>query len=453
MKRVAIIGAGPAGLFAAYELSNYFEVEIIEQGRDVDSRKCPVLDGKNCINCNPCNILSGLGGAGLFSDGKLNLNPKIGGDLTEFLPENKAWELIEYIDKIFTEHGVINHELNSIEELKIIKKRAAEVGINFIPIRQKHIGSDHLPEIIKNFRKTLEERGVKFHLNTKATDLLVKEKRVTEIVCNNKRISCDYAILATGRYNSEWVTKIAKKLKLTTIFNPVDIGVRVEVPSIVMESITKMCWDPKFHIRTPTYDDFVRTFCVCPNGFVTKETYEGFVGVNGYSMRDKKSENTNFAFLSRVKLTKPVENTTSYAVSMAKMATTIGGNKPIIQRLGDLKQGRRSTWSRINKSYVKPTLLDVTPGDISMALSHRIVTNILEGLKMLDKIIPGIFSDSTLLYAPEMKLYAMRIKTNKNLQTEIPNLFVAGDGAGVSRGIIGAAATGIIAARGIISLN
>ena len=356
---------------------------------------------------------------------------------------------MKYVDEILMKHGLTNEGTNQMDKLKELERKAAEAGIRFIPINQKHVGSDHLPFLIENLRRSLVEKGVEIKLNKKAIDLEVKNGKVKKVICENGEFECDYVILAPGRNNADWLKEMTKKLGLRAVFNPIDIGVRVEVPNIIMESITDVCWDPKFHIRTPTYDDFVRTFCVCPSGFVTKETYKEFVGVNGYSKRNKKSENTNFAFLSRVKLTKPVEDTISYAISMAKMATTIGGGKPLIQRLGDLKQGRRSTWERIRKSYVKPTLTDVTPGDISMALSHRIVTNIIEGLKMLDKIIPGIFSDSTLLYAPEVKLYAMRIVTNKHLQTKIPNLFVAGDGAGVSRGIVGAAATGIIAARGI----
>lgn len=245
---------------------------------------------------------------------------------------------------------------------------------------------------------------------------------------------------------------MVKKLGIKTRFNPVDVGVRVETRNEVMEDLMEeyKVWDPKFHIRTSSYDDFVRTFCVCPHGFVTKEMYEdSLFGVNGHSLHSKRSSNTNFAFLVRVKLTKPLENTTEYGRSIALQTNTLGGGKPVIQRLGDLRQHRRSTWERIEKSYVEPTLKDVTPGDISMAYPYRIVKDILEGLERLGKVVPGVDSDSTLLYAPEVKFYAMRIETNKFLQTKIPQIFVAGDGAGVSRGIIGAAATGIIAARGL----
>ena len=218
-----------------------------------------------------------------------------------------------------------------------------------------------------------------------------------------------------------------------------------------MNPVTRINRDPKFHIRTKRYDDFARTFCTNERGFVVKEVYDDFIGVNGHSLREKKSENTNFAFLVKVELTEPVENTTRYGRSIAKLATTIGGGKPIIQRMGDLRRGRRSTWERINRNLVKNTLKDVTPGDISMALPHRITMDIIEGLAKLDEIIPGVAADSTLLYAPEIKFYAMRMKVDKNMETSVSNLFAAGDGAGLSRDIVNAAATGMLAARGILN--
>jgi uncharacterized FAD-dependent dehydrogenase len=245
-----------------------------------------------------------------------------------------------------------------------------------------------------------------------------------------------------------------ERLGVDMNYNPIDIGVRVEVPNEVMDQVIHDCgsWDPKFHIYPPSYDDFVRTFCVCPAGYVVREAYEDdLFGVNGHSMRDTSSPNTNFALLNRVSLTRPLENTTEYGRRIAQLANTLGGRRPLIQRLGDLRGRRRSTWKRIERSYVEPTFREVTPGDISMAFPHRIVRNLLESLEMLDRVMPGIKSDSTLIYAPEIKFYAMRISSDNQLRTAIPNLYVAGDGSGVSRGIVGAAATGIIAAKGIAS--
>ncbi|MDD5337012.1 MAG: FAD-dependent oxidoreductase, partial [Candidatus ainarchaeum sp.] len=253
------------------------------------------------------------------------------------------------------------------------------------------------------------------------------------------------------RAGSRWLLDLATELNVPYHYGPLDIGVRVEVRNEVMEEFTKINWDPKFHIRTHKYDDFVRTFCTNPSGFVITENYGKFVSVNGHSMKNKFSNNTNFAFLIRLHLTEPVENTTLYGESICRLATTIGGGKAILQRLGDLKKGRRSTWERIDKSYVEPTNKDVTPGDLSMALPARILEDIVEGLDMLAKVIPGVNEESTLLYGPEVKFKAVRLDVNKNMEAKgISNLFAVGDGAGVSGGIVTAGVTGLIAAREII---
>jgi hypothetical protein len=239
------------------------------------------------------------------------------------------------------------------------------------------------------------------------------------------------------------------QLGVPTNYQPIDVGFRVEVPAEIMKQVTDSFWDPKFYIQTSQYDDFVRTFCTCPNGFVISESYDSFICTNGHSMVSMKSDNTNFALLVRVALTHPVENTTEYGESIARTASTIGGGRPILQRLGDLRAGRRSTWERIKRSYVKPTFTYVTPGDISMVLPGRIMTDLREGLDMLNKVIPGVAEDSTLLYAPEIKFHALRVNVSRNMETNIKNLFAIGDGAGVSRGIVGAALTGVVAAREI----
>jgi uncharacterized FAD-dependent dehydrogenase len=316
------------------------------------------------------------------------------------------------------------------------------------------MGSDKTPPIINSIKEELEEKGVLFMLETEVLEIIVDDRIKGAKLKNNKGkdlfIKCDYLIAAPGRIGAKWLSDQTDKLGIPVKHNPVDVGVRVELPQIVMDEITKINWDPKFHIITRTYDDFVRTFCVCNKGFVVEEVYDDFMGVNGHSMIDKLSENTNFAFLVRLELTEPVENTSDYAFSIATIANTLGGGKPLLQRLGDLRKGRRSTWRRLKRSNVVPTFDCVTPGDIAMALPHRVVVDIIEGLEALDKVMPGVASDSTLLYAPEIKLYAMRLEMNKNMKTRIDGLYGAGDGAGVSRGIVGAAATGIIAARDIL---
>lgn len=454
---VIIIGAGPAGLFAAYELAEKtkLKVAIVDMGKDVEKRNCPMARTGVCINCKPCNIMSGVGGAGGLSDGTLNLRPDIGGNLYEFLNESDAWELIDYVDKIYLKHGVPKTLYRATtEEEEELSRRAASAGVEFVQIPQRHIGSDHTPEVISSIKRYLEKKGVRFILKAEVADIIANNEAKGIRLKNGEEMNARYLIVAPGRSGANWFVAKARKLGIKIKHGPIDIGVRVEVPGIVMDPICNINRDPKFHLITETYDDFVRTFCVNHRGFVVKEMYkdigEDFVGVNGHSLRDKKSDNTNFAFLTRIELTKPIENTTEYGKSIAKTATTLGGGKPLIQRLGDLRRGRRSTWTRINKSTVKPTLKEVTPGDIAMAFPHRVVTDIIEGLERLDRVIPGVARDSTLLYAPEIKFYAMRVEVGKSMETSIENLFVAGDGAGVSRGIIIASATGILAAEGII---
>lgn len=447
---VVIIGAGPAGLFAAHELAYKarLSILIIDQGKDVDERICSAKEYKFCRKCSPCNILCGVGGAGTLSGGLLNLRPDIGGNLLEFISsEDEAWRLIEYVDSIFLKYGApkqIVHVDNEMVEL--LKRKAAAAGAKFIPIPQRHIGSDKAPLVIKNFKKDLELKGVKFLLN-KHVSKIDKGKAT---LSDGTIINCKYLIACPGRVGAEWLANEAKRLGIPTKHEPIDIGVRIEVPAVIMDPIIKINRDPKFHIYTKTYDDFVRTFCVNHRGFVVQEVYGNFVGVNGHSMIGIQSQNTNFALLVRISLTEPIEDTTAYGRSITKIATILGGGRPIIQRLGDLRMGRRSTWSRLSHSHVKPTLRSATPGDIAMVLPHRILTDILEGLDILDKIIPGVASSSTLLYAPEVKFSANRIETNNELETPIEGIYVAGDGAGLSRGITIAAATGVIVARSII---
>ncbi len=452
---VVIIGAGPAGLLAANKLADKLKVMVIDKGKGIEGRNCISLEKGSCMRCSPCNITGGLGGAGGLSDGKLNLRPDIGGNLEEFVSFEEAWNIIQEIDDFFLKHGAPDElYAPSEDDISGILRESAAVGIKFIPIVQRHIGSDKTPFVINSIKKEIENKGANFLLETEVLDIIA-DKTVKGVLVKGKdgnkfEIKCNYIIAAPGRVGAYWLSDQLKNLKISIKYNPVDIGVRIEVPHIVMDSITSINWDPKFHITTKTYDDFVRTFCTCPRGFIVEEVYDGFVGVNGHSMREKVSSNTNFAFLVRVELTEPIENTSAYAFSVASIANILGGGKPIIQRLGDLKRGRRSTWKRIEKSNVSPTFKNVVPGDIAMAFPNRIVVDIIEGLEALNQVIPGVASDSTLLYAPEIKLYAMRADVNQGMETPVNGLYVAGDGAGVSRGIVGAAATGIIAANDIL---
>ena len=448
---VVIIGAGPAGLFAALELAPHTTVTVVEEGLEPLKRECPVSAKNNCVNCTPCHVTSGVGGAGALSDGKLNLTYKIGGDPQSLQKTpDEIQELINYIDQIFLKFGA-DEELFGMNEraLEWLKRKASSNGIEFISGKQRHMGTDKTQMIISTFYEYLKEKGVNFQLRTKVEDIR-KEDGGFVLKTSKGDITCDYLIAAPGRAGAYWLRTRASKLKAESRYGPIDVGLRVEFPAEIYAPIEKVMYDAKFHLYTKTYDDFVRTFCTNPYGFVTVEKYESFVLVNGDARKDIKSENTNLAILSRVELTDPVEDTTEYGRSIARLANTIGGGKPIIQRYKDLIRGKRSTWSRISRALISPTLKDVTPGDIAMALPNRIVKNMIEGIERLDAVIEGIASDSTLLYAPEIKFYDTTYAVNEDLETNVPGFFVAGDASGFSRGIIYASVTGVIAARGIV---
>ncbi len=444
MYDVIIVGGGPAGMFAAYELiKNKPELKI-----------CLLEMGKLIKDRNSSEVMSGMGGSGTFSDGKLHFTPILSHEKMLHLYEADEYQVIlNYVDDIYTNFGVTAEYFpKDMEQTLLLTDEAKRHGIDLFSRKIRHVGSDKLPQVIANFEKYLNEQKVEIKGNTEVIDFSINDGQVNGVILTDGSvIQGKKVIVAPGRIKAKWMQEISSKYHLTYTYEKVEIGVRVEFWEGVMRRHSDQMYEAVFKMRTPTFDDVVRTFCPCPKGYVATETYDGFVCVNGHSHSDHRSNNSNFAFVSEVRLTEPVENTTAYAKSIAQLASTIGGGRPLVQRLADLHKGRRSTWDRINMSFVKPSLKEVTPGDISMALPHRIVRNIVEGLEMLDQVMLGINSGHTLLYAPEIKLRSSKIKTDKYLQTEIKNLYVAGDGAGVSGNIVGAAATGIIAARGILN--
>jgi hypothetical protein len=454
---VIIVGAGPAGMFAAYELLNRLDnlsVLMIDKGPDAEKRICPVTNNAKCFSCNPCHIMCGVGGAGIFSDGILNLRPDVvGGNLSDFTHDDaESWKIIDEIDKVFLRFGapelVHGTDDGKIAELSL---KAMSAGIKFVKIRQRHLGSENTPRLIKKFSDYLEEKGVVILTDKTVKDLIIEGEKCLGVVMQDGGLMlAKKVIFAPGRVGAIWVNEIVQKYGIKANHAPIDIGVRVEVPAIVMKSVIDVNRDPKFHIWSSKYEDFVRTFCTNHEGFVVKESYGKFIGVNGHSFQNKKSENTNFAFLVRTILTQPLENTTLYGESVAKIATILGQGKPIIQRLGDLRRGRRSNDWRLQKSTFSPTLQEATPGNIAMVLTHRILTDIMEGLEKLNEVIPGVATDSTFLYAPEIKFYSMKVAVDDNMETSIKNLFAAGDGTGLSRDIVKASATGMLAARGLL---
>ena len=450
---VIIVGGGPAGLFAAYSLCEHSDLKIllIEKGKPPLKRKCPI-SAEGCLHCRPCNILCGIGGAGLFSDGKLNFIHKLGKtDLTQFLSASEACRLIDETEAIFNRFGMDGQIFpTDMEAARNIRKEARKSGIDLLLIKQKHLGSDNLPRHIAAMAQYIEDKGVVFHHSEVVKDIVVEDGRVSGVVTERGTYSAPNVILAPGRVGAEWVARVAARNGINVSQRGIEVGVRVEVHNEIMQDLCSIIYDPTFFIRTSKYDDQTRTFCTNFGGYVALENYQDFVCVNGHALMDQKSDNSNFAFLSKVVLTDPVEDNQAYGESIGKLASLIGGGKPILQRYGDLKRGRRSTWNRIHNSYIEPTLKNVVCGDIAMALPERILTNLIDGLEQLNQIVPGVTNDETLLYAPEIKFFATQVETDSHLETAVKGLFVAGDGPGVAGNIVSAAATALISAKEII---
>ena len=452
---VVIIGAGPAGLFAAYELitnNKDLKILLLDRGKKVANRYCPMnRDKTKCLNCKPCNILSGYGGAGTFSDGKLNFIPKLGkSDLFKYMSESEAYKLIDDTEEIFTKFKMDSDVYPSnMDKALELKKEIAKQGARLLVIKQKHLGSDKLPDYIDDMVKYLQKNGVDVKENVDIEDISKKEK-LYEVTSKKHKFTGKKVIVAPGRTGAKWVQELADKYKIPYLSQSIEIGVRVEVRKEILEEFCSVIYDPTIFIKTDTYNDEIRTFCTNPGGYVTKENYYGYICVNGHALKDVKSNNSNFAFISKVTLTEPITNTREYGESIARIANVLGGSKPIIQSLKDLKKGRRSVWPRINKGFIEPTLKDCVAGDLALVMPHRIITNILEGLEKLDKIIPGVNNDETLLYGPEIKFFSNEILTTNQFKLEDEEIYFIGDGAGKAGNIVTAAATGLVAARDIL---
>jgi len=447
-----VVGAGPAGLFAAREMSRAgLSVLVLDRGGSIEERTAP--NREDTDPARRIDYMTGFGGAGLFSDGTLNLSPYVGGNLDDLTGDSgDSWDLVARVETVLEGYGAPKGRAeNGRDQEEAIGVRAAAAGASFVPIRQKHLGTDGAVAVLRAFSRDLADSGVVFRFHEPVKEFLVDGGRCTGVILESgESLRAPAVLAAVGRIGSRWLEDIGESSGIAFRHGPLDVGCRLEVPAPVLENVTAVCRDPKFHIYTRTYDDFVRTFCTNVRGFVVKESYGDYVQVNGHSYRNRESANTNFAFLVRTSLTRPVSNSSLYGRSIALLATTLGGGKPLVQRLGDLRRGRRSTPGRLARNLVSPTLKEATPGDVSMAMPHRVIQNLLEGLETLDRIIPGVASDSTLLYAPEIKYYAVHLRVDGHLETSLPDLFAAGDGAGLSRDIINAAATGLLAARGIL---
>ncbi|SEG01652.1 hypothetical protein SAMN05660865_01551 [Caloramator fervidus] len=454
MYDVLIVGGGPAGIFTALELvknNPNLKIVLFEKGKSITKRKCPITEkGVKCQHCKPCSIVSGWGGAGAFSDGKLTLTTEFGGILDEYINIDELKKLIDYVDNIYVEFGgpkEVHGEIND-KVLELIKKAAA-ADLKFIPARIRHLGTDNCFNILKRMEEFLREK-IEVRTNTEVKRILVEDNKVKGVELKSGEIvEGRFIVVSPGREGSDWFSKEIERLNLETTTNPVDIGVRVECPAIIFKDITDAVYESKLIYYTKSFDDKVRTFCMNPYGEVVVENNDGIKTVNGHSYANKKSENTNFALLVSKNFTKPFNSPIEYGKYVASLANMLGEGV-IVQRLGDLLEGRRTTEERLKRGLVRPTLKDATPGDLSLVLPYRFLTDIIEMLQALDKIAPGIYSKHTLLYGVEVKFYSLRVKLSSSLETQVQNLFAGGDGAGITRGLAQASVSGVIIAREIL---
>ena len=453
----AITGAGPAGIFAAAELARQNKkVVIIDKGRLIKERVCPILAGKvkACVNCSSCAVVSGWGGAGSASDGKLTLTTGFGGNLEEYIGREELEHMIKYVDDNFVKFGADPNYYEADGKLaREIICSGAKAGLKVLPARIRHIGTDASREVLNNMYEDLNSK-CDILMNTHVKDILIEQNAASGVILDNGEvIRADKILAAPGREGAAWLEQVVNKLNLKIASMPVDIGVRVEVPDSVCEVLTREFYEVKTLYNSKTFDDRCRTFCMNPSGFVVSEFNKShnLVTVNGHSLKNKKSENTNFAVLVTKNFTQPFNDPIGYATHIAKLANMLAGGGILVQRLADLKSGRRSNAARISRGMVRPTLA-AEAGDLSLVLPHRYIIDIIEFLDALNEILPGVNHGDTLLYGVEIKLYSLRLELQNNLAVpNIKNLYMAGDGAGVSRGIIQAAASGVVAARAMLN--
>lgn len=449
---VIIVGAGPGGIFACYELiknNPTIKVAVFETGHSLEKRSCPI-DGdkiKGCINCKTCSIMSGFGGAGAFSDGKYNITNDFGGTLHEHIGKKKAIELMTYVDQLNMQYGGEGTKMYSTAGTRL-KKICLQNKLNLLDAQVRHLGTDKNYVVLQNIYNFLKDK-VDFYFETSVTDIQSDNGKYKVITKENEYL-CDKCIISVGRSGSSWMEKLCKKLRIATKSNRVDIGVRVELPAEIFSELTDELYESKIVYRTEKFEDAVRTFCMNPNGIVVNENTNGIVTVNGHSYEDNalKTKNTNFALLVSKHFSEPFKDSNGYAESVARLSNMIGGGV-IIQRFGDLIRGRRSTEKRIEECTTTPTL-SATPGDLSLVLPKRILDGIIEMIYALDKVAPGTANDDTLLYGVEVKFYNMEVMIDENLETKLKGLYVIGDGSGVTHSLSHASASGVFVARKIL---
>ena len=448
---VIIIGAGPGGIFAAYELKKGnpdLSVAVFEAGHELSRRHCPI-DGdkiKGCVSCKSCSIMSGFGGAGAFSDGKYNITNDFGGTLYEYIGKKQALELMRYVDEINLEYGGEGTRLYTTAGSRF-KTVCIQNDLHLLDASVRHLGTDINYVVLENLYAELKNK-VDFYFDTPVQTVRRLEEGYAVVVADGE-YTCDKCVISVGRSGSKWMEQVCKDLAIPTKSNRVDIGVRVELPAAVFAHLTDELYESKIVYRTEKYGDRVRTFCMNPRGAVVTENTNGIITVNGHSYEDpaKQTENTNFALLVAKHFTAPFEDSNGYGESIARLSNMLGGGV-IVQRFGDLIRGRRSTASRIEEAFITPTL-QATPGDLSLVLPKRILDGIIEMIYALDKVAPGTANDDTLLYGVEVKFYNMEVEVNERLESCYPGLYIIGDGSGITHSLSHASASGVHVARSI----
>lgn len=456
---VIIIGAGPSGIFCAYELvhkKSDIKVLMIEKGRRIEERQCPKRKTKVCVGCQPCSITTGFAGAGAFSDGKLSLSPDVGGNLPAILGYDKAVELLQESDQIYLEFGADTnvYGVDKEKEIREIRRKAINANLKLIECPIRHLGTEEGYKIYGRLQEHLLERGVEMKFHTMVKDIIIENGEATGIITDqDETFHAKEVISAVGREGADWFSHICEKHGVETKVGTVDIGVRVEVRDEIMEFLNKNLYEAKLVYHTPTFDDKVRTFCTNPSGEVATEYYDdGLAVVNGhaYKSKDMKTNNTNFAILVSKNFTKPFKTPIEYGKHIAQLSNMLCDGKILVQTFGDFRKGRRTTEERLCRNNLIPTLKDAVPGDLSLVFPHRIMVDIEEMIFALDKVTPGIASDETLLYGVEVKFYSNKVVVNKDFETNIKGLRAIGDGASVTRGLQQASANGISVARSIL---
>lgn len=448
---VIIIGAGPGGIFSAYELAQRapsLKVAVFEAGHALDKRHCPI-DGekiKSCIGCKSCSIMSGFGGAGAFSDGKYNFTNDFGGTLYEYIGKKQALDLMKYVDEINMRYGGEGTKLYTTAGSRF-KTLCIQNDLHLLDASVRHLGTDINYIVLENLYGYLKDK-VDFYFDTPVQSVSVVEDGY-EVHCQNETYSCRECVISVGRSGSKWMETVCRQLEIPVKSNRVDIGVRVELPAEVFAHLTDELYESKIVYRTQKYGDKVRTFCMNPKGAVVNENTNGIITVNGHSYEDpeKQTENTNFALLVAKHFSEPFKDSNGYGESIARLSNMLGGGV-IVQRFGDLIAGRRSTPSRIEEAFITPTL-NATPGDLSLVLPKRILDGIIEMIYALDKIAPGTANEDTLLYGVEVKFYNMEVEVNQNLESKYPGLYIIGDGSGITHSLSHASASGVYVARKI----